>query len=81
MATEKHSHEGNEIVATKTIKNKEVNVYGCYDKGTKIGQYEFYDVYITIDGVQHCMNEGDPFYKKPTVSELKDLVDTFLDEV
>jgi uncharacterized protein YlaI len=81
MAKEKHEHEGNNTVSTKRIRNHEVNIYGCYDKGTPIGKYEFYDVYITIDNIQHCMNEGDPFYKKPTISELKDLVDSFLDEV
>ncbi|HMW10663.1 MAG TPA: hypothetical protein PJ987_09480 [Bacteroidia bacterium] len=81
MAKETYSHEGNEIIQTTIIKKHEANVYGCFGKDTKIGKYDFYDVYITIDGVQHCMNEGDPFYKKPTKSELTDLVDSFLDEV
>lgn len=80
MAQEKHQREGNEIVRTIKIKNHEVNVYGCFDKGTKIGKYDFYDVYITMNDIQHCMNEGDPFYKKPTNGELKDLVDSFLDQ-
>lgn len=79
MAKEKHSHDGNEVVLDKTIQGARINVYGCFSKGTPIGRYDFYDVYIEMDGIFHCMNEGDPFYRKPSVGEIKDLMDTFLE--
>lgn len=81
MANKLYTQNGDEIIKTLKIKGYEINVYGCYDQGAKIGKYDFYDVYITMDGIQHCMNEGDPFFSKPTKSELVDLVDSFLDEV
>lgn len=80
MAKETYSCEGNEIVKTQTINDNEINVYGSYSKDTKIGKYDFYDVYITINDMQHCMNEGDPFYKRPTKKELIDLVESYLND-
>ena len=80
MAKETYSTEGNEIVKTLTVKGHKVNVYGCYDKQTKIGKFNFYDVYIDIDNLAHCMNEGEPFYKKPTKKEILDLVDFFMNQ-
>jgi len=78
MAKEEYGCEGNEVVKTLKVKGYEVNVYGCYDYDTTIGKYEFYDVYIVMNKIQHCMNEGDPFYKKPTKKEIVDLVNSFL---
>lgn len=79
MARKIYGCMGNKIVDTRNIRGFEVNVYGCYDKDTLVGRYEFYDVYITQNFIQHCMNEGDPYYRKPSLGELKDLVDSFLD--
>jgi len=73
--------EFSECVKThKNIKGKKINVYGCWDDITEYNDGkapDFYDVYDD-DGVQQfCMNEGDPFYSKPTKKELEDLVESF----
>ncbi len=68
----------NTIVKTfKNVKGKTIDVYGCWDK---LSDYEkgkrpqFYDVY---DELGTCLNEGDPYFRKPTKSELIDLVESF----
>jgi len=58
--------DGNEIVDTHIIHGKELVVYGCYNSDTTETEYDFYDVYF--EG--HCLNEGEPFYEKPTQSDL-----------
>lgn len=57
---------GNEIVATHDINGREVIVYGCYDSDTPETEFDFYDVYL--DG--QCINEGEPFYHKPTEQDI-----------
>jgi hypothetical protein len=81
MAKETYGHEGNQIVSEHIIKEQPVTVYGCFSKDTKIGRYDFYDVYVEISGGQHCMNEGEPFYRKPNKAELKDLTESYLSDI
>lgn len=70
----------NTEVETHTIKGKKIRVYGCWDS---LRDYEagkepdFYDVYEDDGNIQHCLNEGDPYFDKPTVSELEDLLKSF----
>ena len=59
-------YSGNEVVATKNINGVEVDIYGCFEKDTKIGNYEFYDLYV--DG--ECINEGEPCYEYPTDDDI-----------
>jgi hypothetical protein len=60
------------------IKGKTIRVYACYndvndyEKGRKP---EFYDIYEDNGTMQTCLNEGEPFYKKPTKGEIEDLVE------
>jgi hypothetical protein len=81
MAQETHSFMGDEIISQHLIKEHNILVYGCFDKGTPIGEYDFYDVYIEISGGTFCMNEGDPFDEVPTQSELEDLTQSYLESI
>jgi len=81
MKKELHTYMGDEIISQHTVKEHNVIVYGCFDKETPIGKYDFYDVYIEISGGTFCMNEGDPFYKKPTIKDLDALTQEYLESL
>ena len=62
------------------IKGKTIRVYACWDNVNdyELGlEPEFYDVYEDDGKRQTCLNEGDPFYDKPTKKELEDLVESY----
>lgn len=64
---------GNELVKTINTSKGPVEVYGCWDSDTPKNKYEFYDLYLNGE----CINEGDPWYSKPTKKE----VNAFIEEV
>jgi hypothetical protein len=62
------------------IKGKTIRVYACWDnvRDYETGlEPEFYDVYEDDGKTQTCLNEGDPYYRKPTKKELEDLIESF----
>ena len=68
-----YNHEIKKVV----VNGKTLRVYACwssgsdYEKGIKA---DFYDIYEDDGNVQTCLNEGDPYYKKPTLTDLKELL-------
>lgn len=72
----------NTEISKHTIQGKTIRVYGCWDE---VRDYEndvvpdFYDVYYDDGNIQHCMNEGDPFYEVPTLYELEELTKSYFE--
>ena len=66
----------NSIVKTyKNVRGYDIDVYGCWDERKDYNngkRADFYDIYDQ-DGT--CLNEGDPIYRKPTRSEVEELVE------
>ena len=81
MANDTDGRMGDEIVSQHNIREHLVSVYGCFDRDTEIGKYDFYDVYIELSGGQFCMNEGDPFDEIPDEGELDDLTKSYLESL
>lgn len=69
---------GSELVTTITIDGYSYDIYGCYDGDTPENEFDFYDVYTADDGM--CQNEGDPFYEKPSESDIKEIHDRLVEE-
>jgi hypothetical protein len=57
--------------------NREFELYGCYDKGTVIGEYDFYDVYEVEGGVSECVNLGDAHFE---LLDREDIVELYIKE-
>jgi hypothetical protein len=74
MSQETYSKMGNKVVDEFTTDSNYFVVYGCWDKGTPIGEYEFYDVYQKQGGHLICINEGEPFWEKPNLGEIEEFV-------
>lgn len=68
---------GNETITQYSIDGKLYDVVGCWDSETPEGEYDFYDLY---DSEGHCLNEGEPFYCKPTIEEVTEYLDTWWKE-
>ena len=81
MKKELYGYGGNKTVATHIVKKYVADVCGYFDIDTPVGEYDYFDVFITIDNIQHCLTEGEPFFVKPTKTEIKDLVTEFLSEI
>jgi hypothetical protein len=47
-------------------------IVGYWTEGKPDNEYDFYDVH---DDAGFCINEGYPFYEKPTASDIKVLLD------
>lgn len=62
----------NEIVANYRIDGKEINVYGCFDSETAEGEYDFFDL---VDEFGETLNEGSPYYEKPTLGDVKEFLE------
>ena len=60
---------GNELVCQYRIDGREIDVYGCWDGETPENEYDFYDIYDQ-DGI--CLNEGDPWFEKPTEADVEE---------
>lgn len=67
----------NELLATYYILHRTFNVYGCYDKDTPEGEFDFYDVYEDFgsDKPSFCINDGDPFDEMPSRDDVKEFVE------
>lgn len=64
----------------KNVKGKKINIYGCWDDVQAYNDGappDFYDIYDDDGEQQFCLNEGDPFYEKPTKKELEDFIESF----
>lgn len=59
--------DGNEIVKTLVVNGVEVDVYGCWNNDTPENEYDFYDLYV--EG--QCINEGEPYYERPTDEDIR----------
>ena len=59
---------GNETVETFIIKDRKYDVVGCWGSETPENEYEFYDLY---DEDGNCLNEGDPWYERPTEQDVE----------
>jgi hypothetical protein len=57
---------GNEQVATYYYQGLSFHVYGCWDKETPEGAFDFYDIYVNNE----CINLGEPWYEFPTRDEV-----------
>jgi hypothetical protein len=63
---------GNEVVDTFAIGGVPYDVIGCFDGETPENEFDFFDVFETTSGM--CLNEGEPFYHKPSKAEVEELV-------
>jgi len=61
---------GSDIIKTIKVGKVEVDIVGCFDSDTPEGKYDFYDLFIG----SNCINEGDPFYIKPTIKTIRPYV-------
>lgn len=64
--------QGDSLIFSHSANGQQIDVYGCWDKETPDGEYDFYDIYLRSSGV--CLNEGDPFYSLPTHADISDAV-------
>ena len=64
------SNTSAEHVETLTVNNKRYDVYGYYDADTPDDEHEYYDVF---DKKGNCINEGAPFYVRPTISDIEEM--------
>jgi hypothetical protein len=58
--------EGCRTLATRRVGNFEVDIVGCWDENTQIGNFKFYDLYVGDE----CINLDDPFYTLPTDEDI-----------
>jgi hypothetical protein len=63
---------GNELVAVYYISGRKIDIVGCWDNESPEDEFDFYDVYISENGV--CLNEGNPFFSMPTRDEIRDFI-------
>ena len=61
-----------ETIKTVKVLGKDIDIIGYYNENVK--GYDFYDIFIAETG--ECLNEGSPFYKIPTMVEIKEYVST-----
>jgi hypothetical protein len=62
------------------INGKTINVYGVWDSEEDYddgNDPEFYDVYEADGMTQIHLNEGDPFFEKPTVTDCENLLNEY----
>jgi hypothetical protein len=57
--------------------NREFELYGCYDKGMVIGEYDFYDVYEVKGGVSECVNLGEAHFE---LLDREDIIELYIKE-
>ena len=68
----------NELLATYYILHRVFNVYGCWNEEATDEKFDFYDVYENGKSgeMQHCINDGEPFFKMPTRNDIKKFIKT-----
>lgn len=64
---------GNELVETMNINGQTIEIIGCWDSDTPENEFDFFDIYE--NGT--CLNEGDPFYDRPSIEEIQDFLELF----
>lgn len=72
-----NTHVKTVITDKDTIKERIINVYACWSDVSDYNdgkEPDFYDIYEEKDGNQYCLNEGDPFYSKPTNQEIQEYI-------
>jgi hypothetical protein len=65
---------GSETVDTFEIDGKSYDVVGCWDEETPEDQYDHFCVYDSEDPSGDCFNLGEPFYERPTIEQVTDVV-------
>jgi len=69
------------FLETTEIEGQTINVYGIWESEE---DYEankdpdYYDVYLSEGYLSTCLNEGNPFYEKPTVDDCDKLLYDYL---
>lgn len=61
--------ERSEIIEVLEVYGQTVDIYGCADADTPAGEYDFFDIQLR-DG-DTCLNEGDPYYNRPTRTDVE----------
>lgn len=66
----RETHE--EFLYTLIVDGRECGVFGVFVPDSLPNTYEYYDVF---DAQGNCLNEGDPFYERPTLDSIRPFVE------
>jgi hypothetical protein len=73
-----NTHEA--LVEITEINGVMINVYGVWNSEQDYEDNkdpEYYDVYEADGMISTCLNEGNPLYEKPTVSDCEELLNEY----
>ena len=61
-------YSGHTNIKTVNVNETGVDIVGCFEKDTPVNDYEYYDLFLSVDG--ECINLGEPCYKYPTTDDI-----------